>query len=84
MRDTEACLPSPCINGGTCMTTMDGGSQEMFHCACAPQFTGVYCETAASSTNGNTLINVEIYIYTHTMYIYLPCVYIYGTIQLKL
>ena len=58
MCDTEACLPSPCINGGTCVTTMDGGSQEMFHCACAPQFTGVYCETAASSTNGNTAIYI--------------------------
>ena len=53
--DTEACLPSPCINGGTCMITMDGGSQEIFHCICTPQFSGEYCETTASRTNGNAL-----------------------------
>ena len=50
---TEACLPSLCINGGTCEPIMDGGSQETFQCVCTPQFTGVYCETASSRTNGN-------------------------------
>ena len=50
---TEACLPSLCINGGTCATIMDGGSQETFQCVCTPQFTGVYCETASTRTNGN-------------------------------
>ena len=52
---TEACFPSPCINNGTCVTSMDGGNQETFHCVCTPQFTGVYCEATNPSTNGNIL-----------------------------
>jgi len=63
---TEACLPSPCINDGTCVTTMDGGSQEMFHCVCTPQFTGVYCETSTPRTNGNVSTYIT-YIHTRTV-----------------
>lgn len=45
------------------MTDVDGGSQEMFHCVCTPQFTGVYCETTASRTNGNVSTHI---IYTYS------------------
>ena len=64
---TEACLPSPCINGGVCAVIMDGGSQETFQCVCTPQYTGVYCETASSRTNG-TIPCVVTYIQTTQRY----------------
>ena len=36
-----SCNPSPCLDGGTCVT--QGGNHS---CACAPGFTGVFCQVS--------------------------------------
>lgn len=39
--ESDACVPNPCLNGGTCRPTEDG----TFKCDCPPGYTGDTCET---------------------------------------
>ncbi|KAG8008694.1 Hyaluronan-binding protein 2, partial [Nibea albiflora] len=41
---TNSCDPNPCLNGGLCDTTADGG----FVCSCPEPYTGKKCQTATS------------------------------------
>ena len=42
----EACASDPCKNGGTCITTRDGG----FVCKCRDKFQGDFCTTGKIKT----------------------------------
>ena len=43
----SGCLPSPCLNGGTCVTQTNG---QFFGCFCKTGYTGVNCENTKNTT----------------------------------
>ncbi|MCL4137791.1 UNVERIFIED_CONTAM: hypothetical protein GTU68_008333, partial [Idotea baltica] len=50
---TNACDNSPCRNGGSCQTTLEGG----FFCLCRPGFRGNQCELESESCRPNPCQN---------------------------
>ena len=40
----DVCFPSPCFNGGTCVTA-NVGNQTSFQCLCGALYVGAFCET---------------------------------------
>ena len=48
------CLPSPCINNGTCMAVNATDQQ----CVCVDSFTGQFCEIKVSTRTANELSTV--------------------------
>ena len=40
-KGVASCTPSPCLDGGTCITRGNSHS-----CVCAPGFTGVFCQVS--------------------------------------
>ena len=45
----DVCFPSPCFNGGTCVTT-NVGSRTSFQCLCGASHVGIFCETRQKVT----------------------------------
>jgi hypothetical protein len=43
----DACVNAPCLNGGTCVSTLDNGRS----CVCVDGFEGVNCETALEAAD---------------------------------
>ncbi|XP_072178434.1 brevican core protein-like isoform X4 [Diadema setosum] len=54
MSPITACIPDPCLNGGTCSETL-----EDFECHCPVAFVGKRCETSACPSSWPPLVSAD-------------------------
>ena len=53
LKDNNACLNNPCLNGGTCTTT---GTGTTYICSCRPGFAGTTCQICKNIQPNKSLI----------------------------